>query len=124
MNKYLFCLAFGLFMAMEVCNAQTPKVTPLEFKETVDDNGSGGEGDRPKGDCSISPFVVLADHTLLLYSGCDGTTLRVVDTTSHVVYTTFIATGTTQVVLPSTLTGTYELQIIRVPYLYYTEIEL
>ena len=46
MKKYFFCLTFGLFVAMGVCNAQTPKVTPLEFKETVDNNGSGGEGDR------------------------------------------------------------------------------
>ena len=124
MKKYFFCLTFGLFVAMGVCNAQTPKVTPLEFKETVDNNGSGGEGDRPKGDCNISPFVALLGRTLFIYEGCDDTTLRLIDGSDNVAFTQYITTGTTQVVLPSTLSGTYELQIIRGQYLFYTEIEL
>lgn len=129
MRKILFLITFlPLWLVGGAGYAQGGADDPLKFKVAVTDSNPNDEEDSgndtdPKSD-PVLPSVCLANHTLLLCGGCDGTTLRVVDTNSNVVYTTYIPTGTTQVVLPSTLSGTYELQIIRGQYLFYTEIEL
>ena len=130
MRKILFLITFlPLWLVGSVGYAQGGADDPLKFKVTVTDpestdhDGNLGNGNHPKSD-PVLPSVCLANHTLLLYGGCDGTTLRVVDMNSNVVYSTYIAAGTTQVVLPSTLSGTFELQIIRGQYLFYTEIDL
>lgn len=129
MRKILFLITFlPLWLVGSAGYAQDGVDDPLKFKVTVTDSNpndeeDSGNGTNPKSD-PVLPSVCLANHTLFIYGGCDDTTLRVVDTNSNVVYTTYIPTGTTQVVLPSTLSGTYELQIIRGQYLFYTEIEL
>ena len=79
--------------------------------------------DNPKSPILI-PSVSLDDHTLYFATPCDGCTLNIVDGNGVVVYTTVIPTGTTSLVLPATLTGEYELQIIRGNYLFYGTIDL
>lgn len=59
------------------------------------------------------PFVSLDNHTLFFLTPCDGCTLRLLDDNANVVYSTVIASGTTSLVLPSTLSGEYEIQIIQ-----------
>ena len=58
-------------------------------------------------------FVSLDNHTLFFLTPCDGCTLRLLDDNANVVYSTVIASGTTSLVLPSTLSGEYEIQIIQ-----------
>ena len=70
------------------------------------------------------PSVSYDDHTLYFETPCDGCTLNIVDSNNVVVYTTVIPTGTTSLVLPATLSGEYELQIIRAGYLFYGMIDL
>ena len=72
----------------------------------------------------VPPSVSLDDHTLYFNTPCDGCTLNIVDRNDVVVYTTVIPTGTTSLVLPATLTGEYELQIISGIYLFYGTIDL
>lgn len=129
MRKILFLITFlPLWLVGSAGYAQDGVDDPLKFKVTVtdsnpnDNEGEQGAGNGPKGNPTI-PSVSLSNHTLL-YGGCDDTTLRVVDMNSNVVYSIYIAVGTTQVVLPSTLSGTFELQIIRGQYLFYTEIDI
>lgn len=92
----------------------------LNFGVILDENG-GGTQTRTLVD---SPSVYQDAHTLYLYSGCDNATLVLVDESGSVVYSTAIAEGTTQIVLPSYLVGEYELRIIRGGYVFYTEIDL
>lgn len=61
----------------------------------------------------LPPSVSLDDHTLYFDTPCDGCTLNIVDENDVVVYTTVIPTGTTSLVLPSTLSGEYIIEIIR-----------
>lgn len=72
----------------------------------------------------VPPFISLDDHTLYFDTPCDSCTLNIVDENDMVVYTLVIPTGTTSLVLPSTLSGEYELQIICGYYLFYGKIDL
>ena len=70
------------------------------------------------------PEISLENHTLYFETPCDGCTLNIVDENDVVVYTLVIPTGTTSLVLPSTLSGMYELQIICGYYLFYGTLNL
>lgn len=70
------------------------------------------------------PEISLEDHTLYFETPCDGCTLNIVDENDVVVYTLVIPTGTTSLVLPSTLFGEYTIEIIRGNYLFYGKIDL
>ena len=70
------------------------------------------------------PEINLEDHTLYFYTPCDGCTLRLLDDNDNVVYSTVIQTNTTSLVLPSTLSGEYEIQIIRGNICFYGYINL
>ena len=68
--------------------------------------------------------LVEIPSTLYFDTPCDGCTLNIVDSNNVVVYTIVIPTGTTSLVLPATLFGEYELQIICGNYLFYGKIDL
>ena len=70
------------------------------------------------------PEISLENYTLSFYTPCDGCTLRLLDGNDNVVYSTVIATGTTSLVLPSTLSGEYEIQIIQGNICFYGYINL
>lgn len=80
-------------------------------------------GGTPKSPVQI-PEISLDDHSLYFGTPCDGCTLNVVDSNDVVVYTTVIPVGATSLVLPSTLSGEYELQIIRGNYCFWGMITL
>lgn len=61
----------------------------------------------------LIPEVSLDDHTLIFDTPCDGCTLHLVDANDNVMYSTVIPTGTNSLVLPSSLFGEYEIQIIQ-----------
>lgn len=81
------------------------------------------QDDPHKGPVQI-PEVSLDDHTLYFYTLCDGYTLNLVDENDVVVYTIVIPVGTTSWVLPSTLSGEYELQLISGNYCFWGMINL
>ena len=85
----------------------TPDGVDLQY----DDPNSGNEGQQKTP--IIIPEINLEGYTLYFYTPCDGCTLRLLDENDNVVYSTVIATGTTSLVLPSTLSGEYEIQIIQ-----------
>ena len=68
------------------------------------------------------PFVWQEGYTFTFDDSCLGCELRLVDENDNVVYTTTITSNT--LVLPSTLSGEYELQIISGIYCFYGYIEL
>ena len=69
-----------------------------------------------------APEVYQDGHTLYVPESCIGDTLQLVDEDSNVVYSIVITDE--EVNLPTTLTGTYELQIIHDNLCFYGEIEL
>ena len=68
--------------------------------------------DDPRSPILI-PEVDLEDCTLTFYTPCDGCVLRLIDENDVVVYSTVIPTGATSLVLPSYLSGEYEIQIVQ-----------
>ena len=62
----------------------------------------------------------IEDYTLYFNTPCDGYVLRLVDE----FYSTVIPVGATSLVLPSYLSGTYELQIITGYYCFFGDITL
>lgn len=88
---------------------------------------TGSSGERPRNLIN-PPSVSLDDHTLYINSEHPAYTLYLVDTTGEepdVVYQVFIPANVNVVVLPSTLSGTYELQLYDGgDYYFYSEIEL
>ena len=76
----------------------------------IDPNeGDDGENKSP----ILVPKIGLEDYTIIFDTPCDGYILRLVDDNDNVVYSTVIPTGTTSLVLPSYLSGNYEIQIIQ-----------
>ena len=57
-------------------------------------------------------YIIQDDYVLTLPSFEDDYTLELRDATDTVVYSTYLPAGTTQVVLPSTLSGNFELRLV------------
>ena len=82
---------------------------PVQLQVRIDDPTD----DKPTGPKFpvLVPEVSIDDYVLTVDDSCLGCELRLVDENDNVVYTTVITSNT--LVLPSYLSGEYELQIIR-----------
>ena len=96
-----------------------PPEVPLEVSKT----NPAVPDDPHKGPVQI-PELSLDDHTLYFFTPCDGYTLNLVDENDVVVYTIVISVGTTSWVLPASLSGEYELQLISGNYCFWGMITL
>lgn len=72
----------------------------------------------------LIPHVSIDGYSLLFYTPCDGSTLRLLDENDNVVYSTVIPDGTSTLVLPSYLSGNYRIEIIRGAFCFWGYIEL
>ena len=86
-------------------------------------NGGGGEDPLPKSPVQM-PTIVQDGYTLYIISGCTGATLILRDEYETEVYSTQITDETDEITLPSTLSGTYEIRLIRGSLTFAGEIEL
>ena len=118
-QKLLFATLFVAFMALpgKFAIAQ-PVEVDLGFC-LIDPSIPHDDGHRSP---VLIPEVSIDSYTLLFMTPCDGCLLRVVGEDGGVEDSTLI-TGNT-LVLPSTLSGSYELQIIRGNYVFYGDITL
>ena len=125
MKKILSIVAF-LLLGMALY-AQVPSlVTELTFQVGFSDP-TKASGELPRGTVN-PPSACLDDHTLYISGEHSDYTLYLVDTSGEepdVVYQVYIPANVCVVVLPATLTGTYELQLYDGgEYYFYSEIEL
>ena len=119
MKKQILIIAFC--MVLPISNL---KAIPVDVGlQTSVINPTSQIGSHPKFPIQV-PSISLEDHTLYFETPCDGCTLNIVDENDVVVYTLVIPTGTTSLVLPSTLFGEYTIAIIRGNYLFYGKIDL
>ena len=119
MQKYRFLII--LLMTIVAVNFKVQASLPIIME--VSKINPIGEQTHPKSPI-MPPSVTLDGHTLYFDTPCDGCTLNIVDENDVVVYALVIPTGTTSLVLPSTLSGDYTIQIIRGNYLFYGTINL
>ena len=115
-------IIISLLAAMLTLGNVSVYAEPESVDLQYDDPGSGNEGQQ-KTPITI-PDISLENHTLYFYTPCDGCTLRLLDENDNVVYSTVITTGTTSLVLPSTLSGEYEIQVIQGNICFYGYINL
>ena len=85
--------------------------TDILLQVNYEDPDYGNDGQH-RGPVLI-PEVGLDGYSLIFNTPCDGYTLRLLDENGAVVYSTVIPTGTISLVLPSYLSGEYEIQIIQ-----------
>jgi hypothetical protein len=111
-----------LFMTIFTSMTFGQKNQVVDFQVSIFDP-TGPLGNPHKSPIDF-PEVSLDDHTLYFGTSCDGCTLNIVDENNVVVYTLVIPSGTTSLVLPSTLSGKYELQLISGNYLFWGVITL
>ncbi len=87
--------------------------------------GNGGGGDKPDPKSPVQmPTIVQDGYTLYIISGCTGATLILRDEYETEVYSTLITDETDEITLPSTLSGTYEIRLVRGSITFAGEIEL
>lgn len=122
MKRIICYFLFVLSIAVITTGYTNDNVICIDFSVGYVDP-STGYPDPHKGP-TVIPSVSIDDHTLYFGTPCDGCTLNVVDSNDVVVYTTVIPVGATSLVLPSTLSGEYELQIIQGNYCFYGPITL
>jgi len=125
MKKILTIVAF-LLLGMALYAQVPSQVTVLTFQVGYTDPTSG-HGEFPRGTVN-PPSTCLDDHTLYISGEHSDYTLYLVDTSGEepdVVYQVYVPANVNAVILPATLTGTYELQLYDGgEYYFYSEIEL
>lgn len=79
------------------------------------------EGELGNGPTYAPPrpwYITQDDYVLTLPAFEDDFTLELRDENDVIVYTDYVPAGTTQVVLPSTLSGDFELRLVADTYYY------
>ena len=95
---------------------------PAEVILSVDIIDPTDETNNPHRNPILVPEVSIDGNTLFFVTPCDGLALRLVNEEYETVFTTIISGST--LVLPSSLSGDYELQIINGNYVFYGDITL
>ncbi len=108
------------FVALLLCffigvNTYASEENPI-IMEIIDEGEMAN--DPTKG--PVNPFVIFQDDNILSLPAFNvDCTLQLVGASSNVVYSVLVPSGTTLVVLPTWLSGEYELQIIPTGSNYY-----
>ena len=105
----LFCLSTIAYAGNEV---------PLNHHP-----GGSTHGQNPKHPIATW-YIDLDDNVITMKSTPCDYTLCLYDEDGEVVYTVFVPAGTTQVILPTTLSGDFELRFETATYYYYGYINL
>ena len=118
MKQLLFVLSLmlgGLFFASNELYAGEI------FMEIVKEGGAGSSPTKTPD----SPLLIIQNENVLtLPAMSEDLILQLRDEDGYVVYSSFVPAGTTQIVLPSTLTGTFELRLVGPTYYYVGSITL
>lgn len=104
--KKLLLFLFGAFLLSTSVSAQV--LVPLTVC-IEEDEQPGGPG-YPKTPIT-TPKVYIDDYTLLFEANHPEYVLNIKDENNNVVYTTVVYSTQTQVILPSTLSGDYVIEL-------------
>ena len=115
MKKFLFLISM-IFCFSTIALAGND--VPMNYQPT----GSTHDGN---GKAPVAPWYIDQDGNVLTMSAtpCDYV-LTLYDEDDELVYSTFLPAGTTQVVLPTTLSGDFEIRFETATYYYYGYISL
>ena len=105
--KKLLLLLFGAFLLSASVSAKV--LVPLTVCIEDDEQPIGNGYPRTP---IVPPYVYIEDYTLSFEVGHPEYVLNIKDENDNVVYTTTVYSSQTQVVLPSTLSGDYQIELV------------
>ena len=112
MRKILLMLVFVLGgVVLENAYAQSPQSIPMQIIN---------QGELGNGNTLAPPrpwYITLLGHVLTLPATPVDYTLELWDD-DEIVYYTYLPAGTTQVIIPSTITGEFEIRLVADTYYY------
>ena len=115
MAERILSIVFSM-SALAVYGQVPTQGTQVQLQLTWEDP-SGINNKPPKAPVQ-PPYVTLDDHTLYIWSQHGGYTLTLLDDNDTVVYQNYLFAGVQYDVLPTTLTGSFTLQLSDDTYLY------
>lgn len=107
-----------------MADPEEPVGTPIDFSITVSIINPGDHGNQQPRTPVRPPKAMLSGHTLYILTSHADYTLQLLSFDGTVVYETFVSSTVNEVVLPSSLTGCFKLQLWAEPYVFIGEIEL
>ena len=116
--KKLLLFLFSVFILSTSVSAQV--LVPLTMS-IIDEQP--GTNDYPRSPMLV-PTVYIDDYTLLFAADHPEYVLYIKDENNNVVYSTVVSSTQTQVILPSTLSGDYQIELVVNNLLYKGWIEL
>lgn len=122
MTKRTFLFASMFATVLTFSNVSLVMADPIDLSVSIIDP-KGGQHGQQRGPVFI-PEVDYDGSTLSFLTPCDGCELLLLDEDGDVVYSTVIPVGATSLILPSYLSGEYEIQIIRDNFCFFGFIEL
>ncbi len=124
MKKTITIIALVGLPILAMASTEEPQTgTPVNLAVGIIDPQTPMDVKLPKAPVQ-PPYVTLDDHTLYIWSQHTGYTLTLLDDNGIVVYQTYVATGVQFADLPSTLSGSYTLQLSNDAYLFTGVIDL
>ena len=106
MLKKILLLCISLFWVTSMSAQQVPVTLQVGYFDP-----SGPMGEQPRGPID-SPTVYLENYTLTFATNHPEYVLYIKDENETVLYSTVVTSATKEVVLPSTLSGDYEIQLV------------
>ena len=118
--KKLLLFLLGCFFVGTHAMAQTPGGSnpPTQIQFSLSWIDPKPMGHRPEKGPNDPPVVYLEDYTLTFEAYHPEYVLYIKDEDEVVVYSTVVTSATTEVVLPSTLSGDYEIELIMGDWLF------
>jgi hypothetical protein len=101
---------FFILMSCFMLNTHMMAKEPVQLSSHKIDNTPLGDG--PAKSPVVPPCVYIEDYTLSFEAYHPDYALIIKDEDDNVVYTTSVWSSQTEVVLPSTLTGDYEINLV------------
>ena len=110
-------LLLGVFFCVKSANDDPQQQIPITLTVSYTDPSIGIRPGTPKSPVE-PPYVTYLDHTLYIWSQHGGYTLTLIDDSDTVVYQTYLPAGVQFCALPSTLSGSYTLQLSNDTYMF------
>ncbi len=120
--KKILSIIVCLFITTLTCQAQNEVGTQIHLQVRYDNPYDAGN-QNPRSPIA-PPTVYINDYTLTFATNHPEYVLYIKDEYETVVYSTVVTSATTEVVLPSTLSGDYEIDLICGNWCFWGYIEL
>ena len=122
MKKIIFLAALLLTTSSSLLAEEQSLLLNVRYADPIDLIGKGPGTDHRSP--ARKPTIFVSDSTFILNGAFEGCCLYLVSENDEVVFSYNIEVGCDEIVIPSYITGTLELQIVSGNICYYCDIEL